>query len=478
MKNTQVGQSSPNPGYKQDIEVIDTANLFNVNNVVFTTQWTLGEKSGSEFTVIKGGGNFNWLGWNKYIDFLTDKYETVSYGFFCETKSDTTKILAWSDAVGKSIYFNTIYTTRKGIAERAWVSNDLVLTNETIKLLIYKGTISKPYLPYGYIGIEQSGKNKFNKNKPNIDTSVYITMDGTKIGYAVNNFSIYLPVKSNTHYVISMDKSSSRFRVACTNSLIKHEKDFAIVPLKAQTNDNGNKIIIQTTKDSKYLYVNLTDDSNFDSLMIEENTIVTEYEPYHKPIIYPINLNGNSLAKVENIFDVLNIYRNGKVEIKKNTGVLEFNNLALSFSNPNKFQYNISGLPITFKLPNALCNYFENLSEKFDTDSLFMQYITKNNIENCFNLHPNKSAIRFYSKMISSLDEFKNLINNKDVKLYYNKEFSTVIDLPSIEPIKLWEGTNIFNLITNLETEYTVEYVIDKNSIVNESEAVKEGEKI
>ena len=43
-----------------------------------------------------------------------------------------------------------------------------------------------------------------------------------------------------------------------------------------------------------------------------------------------------------------------------------------------------------------------------------------------------------------------------------------MILLPSIEPIELWEGTNKFELITNLDTTFEIEYVVNKNNILNE----------
>ena len=42
------------------------------------------------------------------------------------------------------------------------------------------------------------------------------------------------------------------------------------------------------------------------------------YEPYHEPKVIEINLNGNTLAKVGDIKDILRVNRNGEVEIKKN----------------------------------------------------------------------------------------------------------------------------------------------------------------
>lgn len=449
-------QPSPSPDYPQDIEVIDTVNLFDKDkaisnssytgeigqNIVITTNTTV-----FRATKIVANSNSITIDANKTSGIfrvkLTDSDDIIRYNQAFTTLPQTIDTTTY-----KNIY---IYFDKTTIT----IDNDIQIT---------PGTISKPYLPYGYIGIEQSGKNKFNKNKPNIDTSVYITMDGTKIGYAVNNFSIYLPVKSNTHYVISMDKSSSRFRVACTNSLIKHEKDFAIVPLKAQTNDNGNKIIIQTTKDSKYLYVNLTDDSNFDSLMIEENTIVTEYEPYHEPIIYPINLNGNILAKVGNIADVLNIYKSGKITLAKNIGkVILDDNINSDYTNIQREYFLFQTLRNDMKKSAKMISNRFTFSSNWgiDTESIFYGGALGNRIQ-----------VKILSSRLEAndLESLKKWLSANNVEVYYELIEEENFDLTSIKPIKTWEGTNIFSLITNLETEYSVEYVVDKNSIVNESE--------
>ena len=55
-----------------------------------------------------------------------------------------------------------------------------------------------------------------------------------------------------------------------------------------------------------------------------------------------------------------------------------------------------------------------------------------------------------------------------DMPVYFRLAEPQTIKLSSISPIELWAGTNIFELITNLETNFEVEYVVDKDSMLDE----------
>lgn len=50
----------------------------------------------------------------------------------------------------------------------------------------------------------------------------------------------------------------------------------------------------------------------------------------------------------------------------------------------------------------------------------------------------------------------------------YQLKTPQIIKLPNIDVIELCQGTNIFKLITNLETDFEVEYVVDKDSVLDE----------
>ena len=58
-------------------------------------------------------------------------------------------------------------------------------------------------------------------------------------------------------------------------------------------------------------------------------------------------------------------------------------------------------------------------------------------------------------------NKLKSLLN---FKIIYATGSPKKIKLPSIDPIELWEGTNIFKLISNLETDFEVEYVTDSSA--------------
>lgn len=56
----------------------------------------------------------------------------------------------------------------------------------------------------------------------------------------------------------------------------------------------------------------------------------------------------------------------------------------------------------------------------------------------------------------------------KDMPVYFRLAEPQTIKLSSISPIELWQGINIFKLITNLDTTFEVEYVVNKDSVLNE----------
>ena len=141
----------PSPDYRSEIKAVGSQgsfkiiksnkNLFNANDIVFSNAWTI-IKNGSEVLVAEGVGNFEWKGWNNYINSLIDKYKIISYGIFSEKRTNTENIFNWSDGVAKAIHFNTIYTTKEGKSEGVWVRNDLKLSNETLKIIVGIGDIS------------------------------------------------------------------------------------------------------------------------------------------------------------------------------------------------------------------------------------------------------------------------------------------------------------------------------------------------
>lgn len=216
---------------------------------------------------------------------------------------------------------------------------------------------------------------------------------------------------------------------------------------------------------------------------IIKGTITKPYLPYgciglehtnedgSKSEIIPINLNGNSIAKVRNIKDLLKVYRNGDVEIEKKIGkvvlygsewwyIQNNKHYQITFSERNRIYLKQSGIGIS--------NYFE-----------------VNSLEKGVHLYPilqsNVDYLRIQNGINkwSTLKDFKNWLSTHNTELYYQLETPQTIKLPSTEPITLWEGTNKFELITNLDTTFEMEYVVNKDYLETQNLLnIVEGENI
>ena len=64
--------------------------------------------------------------------------------------------------------------------------------------------------------------------------------------------------------------------------------------------------------------------------------------------------------------------------------------------------------------------------------------------------------------------EVKTWLSQHPTEGYYELATPQIITLPSISPIELWQGTNIFSLVTNLETEIELEYPTNYDTIDEE----------
>lgn len=224
-------------------------------------------------------------------------------------------------------------------------------------------------------------------------------------------------------------------------------------------------VIPKITDDKKYLAVWLygTDNSeiSYEDLIITIDNEDMTYEPYHKPKVIEINLNGNTLAKVGDIKDILKVNRNGEVEIEKKVGKINLKDIIVWYqdkelSNSNRFYTN----EIIYANSNfTLSNYFKYSN---------IQNINTVDEQGLCAANNRQIALRINKTLVTNVNELKQWLLEHDVEVYYQLTTSEVIKLPSIEPIELWQGTNIFKLITNLETNFEVEYVVDKDSMLDE----------
>lgn len=190
-------------------------------------------------------------------------------------------------------------------------------------------------------------------------------------------------------------------------------------------------------------------------LLAKTDNINLPYEPYHEPIITPINLQGNILSKVGDVKDILKVNRNGEVEIKKNTWEETINTSAfISLSS-----HNTKGLVLTTSKKKATGG---------GNDNYLVTNAQRNQTFNDGTVYQNPANFVFVGSPTDTLETIKAKFNGG--KILYQLATPQIITLPSISPIELWQGTNIFKLITNLDTDFEVEYVVDKDSVTKEEE--------
>lgn len=353
----------------------------------------------------------------------------------------------------------------------------ITIDNEDMTYEPYTGGTPSPNPEYpqeietiNSIGFEQSGKNKFDNFK----------------AYSYSNSNLNTTSLSNG---IKIEKKSG-FGLWVFDNL--ENLDEKIVRAKSKFNDGGSiaiglaslngtsrTIMKENTKSdtvSSFVIPKITDDKKYlavwlygsdNSEISYEDLIVTidnedmTYEPYHEPKVISINLNGNTLAKVGDIKDILKVNRNGEVEIEKKVGKINLKDIIVWYqdkelSNSNRFYTN----EIIYANSNlTLSNYFKYSN---------IQNINTVDEQGLCAANNRQIALRINKTLVTNVNELKQWLLEHDVEVYYQLTTSEVIKLPSIEPIELWQGTNIFKLITNLETNFEVEYVVDKDSMLDE----------
>ena len=333
---------------------------------------------------------------------------------------------------------------------------------------------SKPYLPYGSIGLKQSGKNLFDDAKVSVMTlcsysnGIYSARDNdtaTTLVYKIQQYdndrkyiSLAGEIKQNIdkpgiYYFTAQKYTTTKYLKIGNNGATKEFQLF--YPL-----DDIN------VGDYYTVVINIIDAtigaSKFKDVMLLKGKITSaSYESYHEPKVISINLNGNTLAKVGDIKDKLIIHRNGEVEIEKSVGKINLKDITLWYqdkelSNSNRFYTN----EIIYANSNlTLSNYFKYSN---------IQNINTVDEQGLCAANNRQIALRINKTLVTNVNELKQWLLEHDVEVYYQLTTSEVIKLPSINPIELWEGTNIFKLITNLETNFEVEYVVDKDSVLDE----------
>lgn len=427
------GIPSPNPDYTQKITSVGGYdNIFDKNNII----------SGSY--VSDGNGSFIGNSTSKRTDYI--EIQANSY-YYIYSDKPSGNWGAWYDKDKKFISGITLGGKNEGTVNSPANAKYMAFT------ISYRGNLtdySKIKINETAIKIKQSGKNLLN-----VPAEYHIS--STDI-----NKIVPISLKANTTYTIQAEKIISDnsdvknclFRFRYNNADVSNP--YARIPISTlkttytPPSDIDTVWIYSGTGYNESAKTNTT----YKNLIIYEGTDEASYEPYHEPIITPINLQGNILSKAGDVKDILKVNRNGEVEIKKNTWEETINNSSLTtLSNNNK------GLVFT-------------TSKKKTTDFSDNGYLVTNAQRNrTFNdgtVYQNPANFVFVGSSTDTLETIKAKFNGG--KILYQLATPQTIRLPSISPIELWQGTNIFKLITNLDTDFEVEYVVDKDSVTKEGE--------
>ena len=491
------GIPSPNPDYPQEIEVIDSANRFDINKyqgidcvlngsaTVTDTEITIkASTSNVTYTMIglENTGSTIAETYRKYCMKIPEGANKLIINF----KNNNTARLA-------SVYYNVLdedYTVLNGIlriynstdeegilqadinvnnAKYVLVRFDAAINGDVTYKNIALGNINK-YLPYGNIGLEQSGKNKLNVTAASktfaegitvtVNEDKSITINGT------NNSSSTLYFRLADNFVLpagSYTLSNENSNVSNDNFIFYDDNNK--FPRKNISNATFTEDV--TIKPYiKILYGATVNNQTIYPMIVEgaySETTLPAYEPYHEKII-PIDLQGNTLAKVGNVKDELTIYKNGEIKINKKVGKIvldgsEDEKWSLSATNnSNQSRFTSKIIENKVKRPVSVDEIANIICSHFIKESTNDTYKRKDGIA----VHPNGS-IYLYNNTFKeyTIDQFKTWLSNNPITVEYELATPQTITLPSISPIELEQGTNIFKLISNLDTtiELTYNYI-------------------
>lgn len=424
---------------------------------------------------------------------LTGKYKIG----LCDDKAGNRKTKVSSSSTGQEISFIVpeiieeqkylaiwFYTNAGGTGATGdyvdYTNVIVTIDNEDMTYEPYTGEIPSPSPEYSQeietinsIGWKKSGKNKFDNFKEysysNSNLNTTSLNNGIKIEKK-SGFGLWVfDNLENLDGKIVRAKSKFNDGGSIAIGLASLDGTSRTVMKENTKSDTVSSFVIpKITDDKKYLAVWLygTDNSeiSYEDLIITIDNEDMTYEPYHEPKVIEINLNGNTLAKVGDIKDILRVNRNGEVEIKKNiekivlTGsekLVEKSSSTtrtywgIDFSNYGIYQYDDST-----KTCDILATKFKSRPQQgsFLPGQVALMTDSKN--------------VFFIFEPDTTEEQARAILT--DMPVYFRLAEPQTIKLSSISPIELWEGTNIFELITNLETNFEVEYVVDKDSMLDE----------
>ena len=467
------GISSPNPDYTQKITSVGGYdNIFDKNNII----------SGSY--VSDSNGAFTANSTSKRTDYLEIQANSYYYIYSDKTSGNWG---AWYDKDKKFISGIALGGQKEGTVNSPANAKYMAFT------VSYQGNLtdySKIKINETAIKIKQSGKNLFDNTlkgyghygttAKTIPTGVRLSVDTdvTASDYIFGCYAIInlLNFVGKTVRMKAMFKSNSNLKGSYTIGLCNSNGANRAPKGSTGVSEKEISFVIPSLKTGQeylgvWFYANSEGTGVAGDYVDYTNVIITidnediTYEPYHEPKVITINLQGNILSKGRNVKDISKVNRNGEVEIKKNIRKVildgsEDENWKVS----GKTFYTDSINDYSAETFVPMSDYFTGVSSKGQATSM--------TVDNTIAFANFRSPSRLYIKYdkMETIDAFKTWLSQHPTEVYYELATPQIITLPSISPIELWQGTNIFKLITNLDTDFEVEYVVDKDSVTKEGE--------
>lgn len=462
------GMESPSVKYPSKIEIIDGCNIFDgeielgwidrengellVDDNKTRSKNFIPVKPNTEYTFTRESGVYRWIvGYTKEKVGITDGNWSGAKAGLKSTANESIKTLTFTTS--PTTYYIKWY--------------DSSCTNLSEKVAITEGTEEKPYLPYNSIGLKFSGKNKIGIN--DIEVNNLEIADGQEFNQNAFARTKFIEVKKSNNYSLSIfDKIN--FRTSILHFYDKNKQHISYIGGNAGFQNfitPENCSYIRAT----FAIVNGSTYTNFDEngalKLLSENIQLEEgegttYEPYHEPQLIPIGLDGNSIAKVNDLIkDGLSVYyRNGKVILTKkvnryiftgNEGWTKDGNADIDV---DYFYLLKNNTPIK----NAISNTF------IKGDSL-KEGIWENSEVFAITINKQQTNITSNDDKQTRIEKFKQWLkeqydNGTTVYVDYELATSQTIQLPSIEPLSLWKGIVNVELISNLSSNLEVKYNI------------------
>lgn len=322
------GTASPNPSYKQEIEVVRGKNLFdkdnaNILNANLTSYTNISTNSPSNRTL--------YIPIKPNTTYTISKIKT-SY-FVIGTTTDTPTInMAYSQRLDKSNTTSaTITTSETAKYLIVWYYNrgsDTGVTEQEIldSVQIEVGDTATSYLPYNTLEIEERGKNLVESLElGEINSSNGAESSSTTI-LRTTNFIEYDKTKTYYQSVNSTNLTSqTNFRFYNKNKEYIGYANFGYASGTTNPTITIGNSVTTTDLEPKYFRVRIsistTGLDTTSEYMIANDSDLT-YEPYQEPKTYQLSLGEYEFAKIGNYVDTIE-YDVDNDKVYKNENIIK-----------------------------------------------------------------------------------------------------------------------------------------------------------